>query len=371
MKKCVLVLAMPALLGGCSLLVGPAPTASLYDPGVPKLEKKAGEDWTRFATLADARTRLAGMSQLLQESARGKEMVRLASGDVAAVGGITSVVASATGHLNTAAWGAGVAGLMGLGDQRFQLAVQRTNMISAAKAFQCVRDAINGVKDSDLDIEFKQDPNATPDQKKALEKLNESRYDVLRMVSSAAYDIRAAMEEAQARVEVRQPNIEQIRQGLTQEQGQPKTGESGKPGTGAAMAFGLVGNGPELLAELPVPQTEVNTSNMIEVLRGLEQLKQKDAAAESLLRDWIAQATKDVKLSAADKAATLTTYQARLKVLTEHQQNVQALSGEVRNFVAAALLDSPMASARTRFIENRIRALPDRLQVCRGLVSAS
>lgn len=369
MKKTVLVLAIAAMSSGCSLMFGPAPTARLYDPTVEKLTAKANEDWTNFQTLDDARTRLAGMSQLLQESARRKEVVRLGSGDVAALGGITSVIAAATGDTGTAAWGAGVAGLLGLGDQRLQLAVQRANMVNAAKAFQCVRDAIHGVEQRDLDIEFKQDPNATPEQKQALAKLNESRYDVVRMVASAAYDIRGAMEEAQARVEVRQPNLEQIRQGLSQEQGQPKAGQPGKPGAGGTMTFSFLGS-PDLLAELPGKPTQVTTENMIEVLRGLDQLKQKDAAAEYLLNEWIAE-TKSATPAPADKAAMLATYEARAKTLAERQKNMQTLTDDVKNFVAAALLDSPIGSARSRFIENRIRALPDRLQVCRGLVSAS
>jgi hypothetical protein len=407
-KLLVAVLASSAL-SGCSLLVGPAPVGATYRPEIEKLEESAAKDWTNFHSLEEADRRLGGMVSWLDQSARVKEATRQAAADVTTTGLIVSAVAAAAGDLRTARNGAGVAALVGVGEDRYQLVVQRTNMITAAKAFQCVREAIYGLHSSDLEIPFLPQTVGGNEQAKEFEdvaKLNDIRWDAVRLVSSTTFEIRAALEEAQAQIEIKRPDVDKIRDSVSQETKSRQATDVTRQNPfvrGRAANFADVEK--QVLADVGYPDPQDIRWNDVPFL--IQKLNSARSAADERRRTLISvseQAHKELqKAEALEKTAELEyasetdstkkaskkrakleaesgknaaqaifeNLKANLASVETDKANIETTIQSLKQLAADTVQTIGVDESRTSYIAARIRALPDRLRTCRAMMPAS
>ena len=222
-----------APLSGCSLLVGPNGYSDVYSASSREIVSAGTDVWTNFdqQSLDAIKTRLNGASELYRKRALNLTRTRDSGGDLVATSVVGGAIAGATGSVDGARIGTGLAGILGFGVDRYKLDVQRTNLVAAAAAYDCVSDSLNGLKEEDLSIEIRATDPAEA------KKLNDTRRDAKALVGKTAKAIRYAFEDAQASVTLKQPDLASLQQSMKQQQenSQPKTDVSGKafPSTGA------------------------------------------------------------------------------------------------------------------------------------------
>lgn len=203
--KRVLTMLVAVACSGCAIVAGPNNTLRPLNTEITKTpppnDKKR---WIDFTTIEDAQTKLRRATDEYRTYATD---YRKLAGDTLDDFSVASLlggsIAGATGHVEGARWGAGLAALLGFGVDRYQFSIQYANMVQAAEAFECLVDAIDDLTTADLNRPVL--PGDAEDSK--LGELNVIRRDLRRRVQRAATSVENTYAAAQAEIKLAQPNM--------------------------------------------------------------------------------------------------------------------------------------------------------------------
>lgn len=187
----------PLILSGCSTLIGP--NAAHYETSINEADA-ASSNWTKFSSIEEAQRRLATVS----DRANGKAMniIRASNSndDLIVASLLAAAVAGATGSVEGVRWGTGLAALLGIAPNRYNVEAQRQNLLKVSDTFTCIGAATDGLTSVRLSTMI------LPNDKIDAAALNRTRLFAVPMVSIAAKDVEKSFVKAMAEIKLVQPD---------------------------------------------------------------------------------------------------------------------------------------------------------------------
>jgi len=334
---------MSALSTGCSLFAGPTRNAKAPEPS--DIDGKADTDWTSFATIEQAQSRLRGAARFFRDRASTVAKSNEVGSDLSVSSLIAGSIAGATGSEQGALIGGGLASLVGIGFDRYKLTTQRDNMVKAASAYACVEEAISGISSAMLKVPVvagdEPDPNL----------LNERRVTLVSDIGRTARQIQAAFEKAQRDVTLVQPNLPALESAIKGEKEQTT-----KYTRSALQSIAFRTSG-AALTRGSRHQMLVNSVDLEVVRREIRTLREaRDLTALQLDQEETKGSKKDAKVVSRLQAAI---------------ETLDAQISQKHDAIGKALADAwvdPTGADEHLLLVTRLSTITEKLEKCKALV---
>lgn len=303
------------------------------------------EEWAQWTVVESAENDLRVVSRMHRLRALHLMRVRDGSSDVATGALSLGTIAGLAAKLDPAMYLTGLSALLTLGTDRYQLAIQRDNLIRAANGYACLADKLAGISTADLGGEIAAVGTDEASHTQAAE-WNRVRVELPKMVSSSARSIRNALEKAMVSGVTLTPITSKQIEDIVREK---------PPKTPSPEKFYAPSN-----SSNAVTHAMTATSLSTALTNAMATYKAEQAALVTLVAGK-ASTERNPAIDGKAKVSSLANFDANIR---EKQSSILQLEQTISGMVMMSVRGTALTSMQTFNLVAKLSDMPNQLRIC-------